>query len=80
MFFEWCSPGMRLVVTSATLDGEKFSAYFDDCPVMSIPGRCFPVDVVHSVSDHDKDYLHAAVDTALVIHMDEPEGAAMLSP
>ncbi len=40
---------LRLVITSATLDGEKFSAYFDDCPVMSIPGRCFPVDIVHSL-------------------------------
>jgi hypothetical protein len=24
---------LKLVVTSATLDGEKFSAYFGDCPV-----------------------------------------------
>lgn len=69
-----CSPAMRLVVTSATLDGEKFSTYFEDCPVMSIPGRCFPVDVVHSLADHSNNYLQAAVDTALDIHVDEPEG------
>ena len=52
-------PELRLVITSATLDGEKFSAYFGDAPVMSIPGRCFPVDVVHSEEDHTKDYLQA---------------------
>ena len=36
---------LRLVVTSATLDGEKFSAYFDGCPVVTVPGRTFPVEV-----------------------------------
>ena len=41
-------PRLRLVITSATLDGEKFSTYFRDCPVFSIPGRCFEVAVVHA--------------------------------
>ena len=41
-------PRLRLVITSATLDGEKFSTYFGDCPVFSIPGRCFEVAVVHA--------------------------------
>lgn len=35
----------RLVVTSATLDAEKFSSYFFDCPIFTIPGRTFPVEV-----------------------------------
>ncbi len=65
---------MRLVITSATLNGEKFSAYFDHCPVMSVPGRCFPVEVVHSLEDHTRDYLQAAVDTALDIHTQQAEG------
>lgn len=30
---------------SATLDSDKFSAYFNHCPVLSIPGRTFPVEV-----------------------------------
>lgn len=41
-------PRLRLVITSATLDGEKFSTYFRDCPVFSIPGRCYEVAVVHA--------------------------------
>jgi ATP-dependent RNA helicase DHX8/PRP22 len=31
-------PDMKLVVTSATLDADKFSEYFDKCPIFSIPG------------------------------------------
>lgn len=30
---------------SATVDAEKFSNYFDGCPVLHVPGRTFPVDV-----------------------------------
>jgi ATP-dependent RNA helicase DHX8/PRP22 len=34
---------LKLIVTSATLDAEKFSSYFYDCPIFRIPGRMFPV-------------------------------------
>ena len=30
---------LRLVITSATLESEKFSLYFNDCPVYHVPGR-----------------------------------------
>jgi HrpA-like RNA helicase len=37
------SPGTRVLITSATIDTQKFSAYFDGAPVVSVPGRVFPV-------------------------------------
>lgn len=30
---------------SATLDADKFSSYFGNCPTIHVPGRTFPVDV-----------------------------------
>ena len=39
---------LKVLVTSATLDVEKFSKYFNNCPVIRIPGRMFPVDIYHS--------------------------------
>uniref|UniRef100_A0A1A8ENG2 ATP-dependent RNA helicase DHX29 n=2 Tax=Nothobranchius korthausae TaxID=1143690 RepID=A0A1A8ENG2_9TELE len=38
---------LRLILMSATVDCEKFSNYFNRCPVISIPGRTFPVEVSH---------------------------------
>lgn len=38
-------PDLKVIVTSATLDAEKFSSYFFDCPIFTIPGRTFPVEV-----------------------------------
>jgi HrpA-like RNA helicase len=36
--------GFKVVLMSATLEAEKLSAYFDDAPVISVPGRTFPVE------------------------------------
>lgn len=38
-------PDLKVILMSATLDAEKFSSYFQRCPVISIPGRTFPVEV-----------------------------------
>ncbi|ESO82989.1 hypothetical protein LOTGIDRAFT_134281, partial [Lottia gigantea] len=38
---------LKIILMSATLDSEKFSSYFQHCPVINIPGRTFPVEVFH---------------------------------
>ena len=36
-------PDLKLLISSATLDAEKFSDYFDYAPIFKIPGRrCGP--------------------------------------
>ncbi|KAF9963887.1 DEAH-box ATP-dependent RNA helicase prp22 [Mortierella alpina] len=41
-------PDLKLLVMSATLDVEKFSDFFHECPVYSVPGRTYPVEILHS--------------------------------
>lgn len=36
-------PELKLLISSATLDAEKFSKFFDDAPIFRIPGRRYPV-------------------------------------
>ncbi|XP_067430535.1 ATP-dependent RNA helicase DHX29 [Thunnus thynnus] len=38
---------LQLILMSATVDCDKFSNYFNRCPVITIPGRTFPVEVFH---------------------------------
>lgn len=38
-------PDLRLVITSATLDAEKFSKHFGGAPVFEVEGRTYPVDI-----------------------------------
>ncbi|XP_030921703.1 pre-mRNA-splicing factor ATP-dependent RNA helicase DHX16 [Geospiza fortis] len=41
-------PQLKVLVASATLDTERFSAFFDNAPVFRIPGRRFPVDIYYT--------------------------------
>lgn len=36
-------PDLRVILMSATIDTTLFSKYFNNCPVIEIPGRAFPV-------------------------------------
>src|SRR5947199_2426963 len=38
-------PALRVVVTSATIDAERFSRHFNDAPVIEVSGRLYPVEV-----------------------------------
>ncbi len=38
-------PDLKLVVTSATIDAERFSKHFNDAPVIEVSGRLYPVEV-----------------------------------
>lgn len=70
-------PDLKLIVTSATLDAEKFSEYFDRCPIFSIPGRTYPVEIMYS-KEPESDYLDAALVTVMQIHLTEPPGDILL--
>jgi ATP-dependent RNA helicase DHX8/PRP22 len=66
-------PDLRLIVTSATLNAEKFSTYFFGAPIFTVKGRTFPVEVLWTREPED-DYLDAALLTVLQIHISEPPG------
>ena len=38
-------PDLKLIVTSATIDTERFAKYFGDAPVVSVEGRGYPVEM-----------------------------------
>src|SRR5258706_4421906 len=50
-------PDLKLVITSATIDAERFSKHFDGAPVIEVSGRLYPVEVrYHPVESGDEDY------------------------
>lgn len=64
---------LKLLISSATLDAEKFSEFFDDAPIFRIPGRRFPVDIYYTKAP-EADYIDACVVTVLQIHVTQPLG------
>ena len=70
-------PDLKLIITSATLDAEKFSTYFFESPIFTIPGRTFPVEIMYT-KEPESDYLDAALITIMQIHLSEPAGDILL--
>uniref|UniRef100_A0A8R1DLA5 RNA helicase n=1 Tax=Caenorhabditis japonica TaxID=281687 RepID=A0A8R1DLA5_CAEJA len=69
---------IKVVIMSATLDAGKFQKYFEDCPLLSVPGRTFPVEIFFT-PEAEKDYLEAAIRTVVQIHVcEETEGDILL--
>src|SRR5205823_5444128 len=63
--------------TSATLNADKFSSYFNDAPIFTIPGRTYPVEILYS-REPESDYVDAALVTVMQIHLTEPAGDILL--
>ncbi|UYV81413.1 DHX16 [Cordylochernes scorpioides] len=64
---------LKLLISSATLDAEKFSEFFCEAPIFRIPGRRFPVDIYYTKAP-EANYLDACVVTVLQIHVTQPLG------
>lgn len=64
---------LKLLISSATLDAEKFASFFDDAPIFRIPGRRFPVDIYYTKAP-EADYVDACVISVLQIHATQPLG------
>ena len=40
-------PDLKLIITSATIDPERFSKHFGDAPIINVSGRTYPVEVLY---------------------------------
>ncbi|ESR53850.1 hypothetical protein CICLE_v10023841mg, partial [Citrus x clementina] len=64
---------LKLLISSATLDAEKFSAYFNFAPILRVPGRRYPVEI-HYTKAPESNYIDAAIVTTLEIHATQASG------
>ena len=61
-------PDLKVIVTSATIDPEKFSRYFHDAPVVEVSGRTYPVEIRYRP--------YGVVEAAT----DDPDDEAVMAP
>lgn len=66
-------PDLKVVISSATVEAKKFSKFFNHAPVLDIPGRSFPVDIIYT-GRPDPDYLTAVTDNVCRIHRSQKVG------
>lgn len=55
---------LKVLITSATLDGSKVSRFFSNCPILTVPGKLFPVEILYS-AELPKSYIESSLKTAI---------------
>lgn len=61
-------PDLKVIITSATIDLQRFSEHFDNAPILEVSGRTFPVEVHYRpMADQDDDLYSAITDTVAEI-------------
>jgi ATP-dependent RNA helicase HrpA len=67
-------PDLKVIVTSATIDPERFSRHFGDAPIIEVSGRTYPVEVRYRPldADHDRDQTQGILDAADELCRDGP--------
>ncbi|KAG9255660.1 P-loop containing nucleoside triphosphate hydrolase protein [Emericellopsis atlantica] len=70
-------PDLKLLISSATMNAEKFASYFDDAPIFNIPGRRYPVDIYYTPAP-EANYLAAAITTTFQIHTTQDKGDILI--
>jgi len=71
-------PDLKLIITSATIDTQRFSRHFDNAPVIEVSGRTYPVEVRYrplllddKKAEDDKDARPRDIQQALLEAVDE---------
>ena len=64
---------LKLIVTSATMNSDRFSRFYGGAPEFFIPGRTFPVDIQYSRTPCE-DYVDSTVKQVLAIHVSQGAG------
>lgn len=70
-------PDLKVIITSATIDLQRFSEHFDDAPIIEVSGRTFPVDTWYrpltAEQDEEGNQIEndLTVDQAILAALDE---------
>ncbi|WP_289004711.1 ATP-dependent RNA helicase HrpA, partial [uncultured Kingella sp.] len=65
-------PDLKVIITSATIDAERFSRHFNNAPVLEVSGRTYPVEIRYRpINERDEDEAEMDIPEAIVDAADE---------
>ena len=72
-------PDLKLIITSATIDVDKFSNHFNGAPVVEVSGRTYPVDIIYAgIEDLDSDRNQMIIDCLRDIEANQKAGDVLV--
>ncbi len=81
-------PDLKVIITSATIDPERFSRHFGGAPIVEVSGRSYPVEVRYRPvvdpddpdADPDRDQLAAIADAVTELRREGPGDILVFLP
>jgi ATP-dependent RNA helicase HrpA len=81
-------PDLKIIITSATIDPERFAAHFGGAPIVEVSGRSYPVDIRYRPivdpedpdADPDRDQLDAIADAVAELRRAGPGDVLVFLP
>jgi len=67
-------PDLKVIITSATIDLERFSQHFDNAPIIEVSGRTYPVEVLYRPMVDDQEDLYQAITSAIDELLQQEQG------
>ena len=67
-------PDLKVVISSATIETERFSEFFGGAPVIQVEGRTFPVDVLYEPPNDEDDLPDAVANAVANVTSLDPHG------
>lgn len=69
------SKNFKLIITSATINAQKFSDFFGGCPIYEVEGKNYPVKINYLTKEgDDQNYVENAISTVIKIYKDIEDG------
>ena len=75
---------LKVIITSATIDTEKFAAHFNKAPIIEVSGRTYPVEVRYRPAEENTDnkennkYIDRAVQEVLDLRRKKESGDILI--
>ncbi len=71
-------PDLKVLISSATIETERFSEFFGGAPVIQVEGRTFPVEVLYEPPDPDLDLPEAVAQAVESVTSLDPRGDVLV--
>src|SRR5579863_10038625 len=62
-------PDLKIIITSATIDNQKLSKYFNNAPVIDVEGKTYPVDIIYQPQEENNlnNAIYQAIESCLAV-------------
>jgi ATP-dependent helicase HrpA len=89
-YLKWLLPkrrDLKVIITSATIDPERFSRHFNDAPIINVSGRTYPVEIryrplmdVDAEEEYERDQTSAILDAVDELGREAPGDILIFLP